>query len=472
MYNFEDNNRINGLDETSSAPQKENSSFETVEIPTAPQTPAYYPEPKPLPSFAKPAKPQKHTHPWLIAAICLCCIFSMLLGTVGGALTSLILVRRVENDHTTALDELRSENQSTIDKILEAQDTLRNEIFNRGDSSEDSTPSGGAVLPSAEYLSAKDVAAKVQDTVVAINISITQNVSGFGQTDEYTTVGSGSGVIISDDGYIVTNNHVIENSDKITVILRDGTEYDATLVGTDDVVDIAVVKIDAQNLPYVTFGDSDTIQVGEPSIVIGNPLGEFGNSLTSGVISGLDREITIDDETMMLIQTDAAVNPGNSGGGMFNAKGELIGVVVAKSIGTDVEGIGFAIPCNDVSLVVADLIEYGYVTGRPQIGIEIVEINNAMTAMRYGVNRLGVYISNVEVDSAAYEAGLRIGDCIIAIDDEEFTTFTAMKQLLSRHSVGDTLSVTVIRYGESKPETVQVELIEKIPESFDSSAAA
>jgi len=231
-------------------------------------------------------------------------------------------------------------------------------------------------------------------------------------------------------------------------------------------VDIAVLKIDAKGLTPAAFGSSKEVEIGETAVVIGNPLGEFGNSVTSGVISGLDREITIDDETMILMQTDAAVNPGNSGGGLFNDRGELIGVIVAKSSGDNVEGLGFAIPIDDAARVIADLMEYGYVTGRPQFGIEVVEISNSMTAMRYGVGELGLYIANVENGSQAYNDGMRIGDRIVSIDGEEITTTVTMKQLLSRHSVGDVLTVVVQRYGENGTETLHVTLSENVPESF------
>jgi len=427
---------------------------------TAPATP--YPV---MSAPSRGTKSQKSFSAGLIVALCVCCVFSLLLGTVGGALISTGYMRRLEKEQGAALEEIRAEQQSVLESIAAETEKHANSTQNNT----------GTVTPlpsTGTQLSVKDVAARVQDSVVAINVSVTQSVTGFGQTEEYTSISSGSGVIISSDGYVVTNNHVIEGGETATVILRDGTEYTADLVGTDDVFDIAVLKIEATGLTAATFGSSDSVEIGETSIVIGNPLGEFGNSVTSGVISGLDREITVDDETMILIQTDAAVNPGNSGGGMFNAQGELIGVIVAKSTGNDVEGLGFAIPIDDVSKVVSDLIEYGYVTGRPKLGIEIVEINNAMTAMRYGVNRLGVYVTNVENDSTAYEAGLRIGDCLISIDDEEFTTYLTMIQLLPRDNVGGVLSVVVQRYGENGTETLQVPLIEQVPETFQSSAAA
>ncbi len=396
----------------------------------------------------------------IIIAACICCVISLLLGAAGGALVSSRYTKNAIAEQSAALEEMRSEQKTALDRLSSAT------------GEKTSTGSTSETVHTGSGMSVSEVAARCKDSVVAININVTKTVEGFGYTQEYEGVSSGSGVVISEDGYIVTNNHVIENGKDPTVIMRDGTQYPATVVGSDDVIDIAVLKIEATGLTPATFGSSDNVKLGETSVVIGNPLGKFGNSVTSGVISGLDREITIDDDTMMLMQTDAAVNPGNSGGGMFNDRGELIGIIVAKSGGTNVEGLGFAIPINDVSTVVSDLIEYGYVTGRPQLGIEVVEINNSMTAMRYGVSRQGLYVGKVENGSQAYNDGLRVGDCIVSIDGEEITTFATMKQLLARHAVGDVLSIEVQRYGEKGTETVNVTLIEKVPENFDTSKSA
>ena len=409
----------------------------------------------------KPAKKHSSSNKGLIIAACICCVFSLLLGAAGGALVSSKYTKDALAEQSAAMEELRSEQQSALDRLSSAT----GETTSSGSGSD-------IVYTSGSGMSVRDIAAKCEDSVVAINVDVIQTVEGFGYSQEYEGVSSGSGVIISEDGYIVTNNHVIEDGRSVTIIMRDGTEYPAEIVGSDDVLDIAVLKIEATGLVPAVIGTSGSVEIGETAVVIGNPLGKFGNSVTSGVVSGLDREITIDDETMILMQTDAAVNPGNSGGGLFNDRGELIGVIVAKSGGTNVEGLGFAIPIDDAKKVISDLMEYGYVTGRPQLGIEVVEIGNSMTAMRYGVNRLGLYIGNVENDSQAYNDGLRIGDCIVSIDGEEITTFATMKQILARHSVGDVLTIEVIRYGENKTETLNVTLVEKIPENFQTSKSA
>lgn len=193
----------------------------------------------------------------------------------------------------------------------------------------------------------------------------TESVSTDSWANQYVTEGAGSGVVYSEDGYILTNNHVIEGASNITVSMHDGTEYDATLVATDSQSDIAVLKIDATGLTPVTFGDSDSLSVGDLAVVIGNPLGTLAGTATDGIVSGLEREITLNGKNMTLMQISASVNPGNSGGGVFDQYGNLIGLVVAKSSGSDVEGLGFAIPSNTVASVAESLISNGYVTGRP-----------------------------------------------------------------------------------------------------------
>jgi serine protease Do len=216
-------------------------------------------------------------------------------------------------------------------------------------------------------LSVSEIAAKAQNSVVEIKTEAIQTGNFMRQ---YVSEGAGSGVIISSDGYIVTNNHAIENAQNITVTLRDGTSYSGKLVGTDSKNDVAIIKIEATGLSAAEIGDSSSLQVGDLAVAIGNPLGELGGTVTDGIISALDREITLGNETMTLLQTNAAINPGNSGGGLFNEQGQLVGIVVAKSSGSDVEeGLGFAIPINNVKDVISDLQNYGYVKGRPVLGI-------------------------------------------------------------------------------------------------------
>ena len=293
-------------------------------------------------------------------------------------------------------------------------------------------------------MSVQQVAALNQPSVVEIQTEMVTNGSFLQQ---YVQTGAGSGIIISQDGYIVTNNHVIEDATSIMVRTSDGTSYSAQLVGTDSRTDIAVLKIDATGLQPATFGNSDNLNVGDTAIAIGNPLGELGGTVTNGIISALDRTIVLDNEEMTLLQTNAAINPGNSGGGLFNSRGELIGMVVAKSSGEDIEGLGFAIPSNLVSQIAQELINNGYVTGRPALGVTVVNITSSQLAMQYGVNSLGVYISEVSSGSAAEQAGLQVGDRIISVDDRVVESYTDLSSILDDHAVGDTIEILVGRNG-------------------------
>lgn len=291
------------------------------------------------------------------------------------------------------------------------------------------------------------VAAKAAPSVVEIQTETTTTTYGlFGGT--YTSEAAGSGVIISDDGYIITNNHVIEGANSITVRTYDDNTYTASLVGTDSKSDIAVIKIDAAGLTAATIGDSSTIQVGDTAVVIGNPLGTLGGTVTNGIISATDREITINNESMNLIQTNAAINNGNSGGGLFDGNGNLIGVVNAKdsgvlSSGATIEGLGFAIPINEAMDVATQLIENGYVTDRATLGVTLQTLTQD-----YGNYPAGLYIASVTPGGGAEAAGLQAYDRIIKADDQEVSSYTELSAILSKKSVGDTLKLTVVRDGQ------------------------
>lgn len=312
----------------------------------------------------------------------------------------------------------------------------------------------------------ESVAKNSAASVVEVTTSYVQKGSFFG---DYVTSGAGSGVIVSKDGYIVTNNHVIEDAEEIKVTLKSGKEYTAKLVGTDEKTDIAVLKIDAKDLTPATFGDSAALAAGETIVVIGNPLGSLGGSVTSGIVSATDREIEIDKQTMNLIQIDAAVNPGNSGGALFNLKGELVGIVNAKYSSEEVEGLGFAIPINTAKSTIEDIIEYGYVKGRAQLGITAVEISDLQSALSSGVTELGVYVYSVNDGSGADKAGLKRGDRLISIDGTEVSSYSVLSKILDKHSVGDTVKVVYSRNGEQK--TVNVKLIEYKPTTNNNSNA-
>jgi serine protease Do len=295
-------------------------------------------------------------------------------------------------------------------------------------------------------LSVAEIAARTADTVVEIT---TETVTNDSWMQQYVTNGAGSGVITSADGYIVTNNHVIDGAGKITVRLKNGTEYTAALIGADGKTDVALLKINASGLTPAILGDSAELKVGDTAVAIGNPLGRLGGTVTKGIISALDRELVIDGKTMSLLQTDAAINPGNSGGGLFNGRGELIGLVVAKSSGSNVEGLGFAIPVNEAKAVVASLLQYGYVKGRIDTGMAFLDLDTLQKALLYGVRQPGVYVRAVTSGSVAAVAGFRAGDRITSVGNAKITSEAELVQALAHYRVGDTAEITVVRNGAS-----------------------
>ncbi|MGM9961185.1 MAG: S1C family serine protease [Allobaculum sp.] len=299
-----------------------------------------------------------------------------------------------------------------------------------------------------------DVVAKLRPSVVEIATeSVSSGNSIFGQ---YISQGAGSGVIYSADGYIITNNHVIDGASSITVKTMDGTEYPATLIGTDPQTDIAVIKIDATNLTPAAIGDSEAIQVGEATIAIGNPLGSLGGTVTTGIISAVGREITINNETMTLLQTDAAINPGNSGGGLFDVSGNLIGIVNAKNASSEIEGLGFAIPISDVTNVIQELIENGRVTSRPVLNVTLQQVSDAAYFGQSSDLQPGVYIVQVVEGGTADRSGLKVGDRILSFDGQEITQSNEVKQILKKHAIGDQVEMVIERDG--KQQTVVVDL--------------
>ena len=308
-----------------------------------------------------------------------------------------------------------------------------------------------------EPMTKSEAAAAVKDSVVEIT---TEQVVTGSYFNQYVKSGAGSGVIIAEEGYIITNNHVIKGASSIKVRLTNGNEYPAELVGTDANTDIAVIKIDAgdEKLTVATLGSSAKLAVAEDVLVIGNPLGTLGGSVTSGIISALAREITVDGESMTLIQTSAAVNPGNSGGGMFNLSGELVGIVNAKSVGTDVEGLGFAIPIDTAYDIVLQLMDYGYVKGRIDHGLELIDINDIFTAASYHVSAYGVYVYE-----SKYTDEIKNGDRITSINGKEVTSSADVKTALADCKVGDTVEVTVARNG--KLVNAKLTLHEYVPQN-------
>lgn len=329
--------------------------------------------------------------------------------------------------------------------------------ISRDNSSSSRTPSGSKnyTLEDAtgSSMSIADITDATQNSVVEIR---TESISSDSWIQEYVTEGAGSGVIITTDGYIVTNNHVIEGANKITVTTTDDKSYSAKVVGADSINDIAVLKISAKNLKAATYGNSDKLEVGEMAVAIGNPLGELGGSVTSGIISALDREVSIDGNSMNLLQTDASINPGNSGGGLFNDEGQLIGIVVAKSSGSDIDNIGFAIPVNTVADVADQLMSKGYVSNQPSTGMAYTE--QSMGDQMFGGSESSAYVYITEVNGKnAKEAGFKAGDLVYALDGEVIDSFDKLKSIITSKKVGDKVKYTIVRDNQTKDIILELE---------------
>ena len=304
------------------------------------------------------------------------------------------------------------------------------------------------VKTNGTQLTASQVYQNNVNSTVGITTEITTNYFGY----KTTAAASGSGFIITDDGYIVTNHHVIEGANSVKVTLYDNTQYDAEIVGSDESNDIAVLKIDASGLTPVTLGDSEALSVGDNVVAIGNPLGELTFTLTSGVVSAKDRSITTSNSVMMnLIQTDCAINSGNSGGALFNMYGEVVGVTNAKyssnsSTEASIDNIGFAIPINNVKDIVTSIIENGYVV-KPYIGVSVETVSSDMKS--YGIPE-GAVVRVVNEDSPAEKAGLKENDIITKADDEDITSSNDLVSKIKKASKGDKIKLTVYRQGEEK----------------------
>ena len=401
--------------------------------------PRYYTPPE------KPVKAPKEKKPhgkW-VKALCLCLVCALLGGVCGAGIMAGSMNSRI----------------AAVEQMLEEQ---TKETLSIG-SQTSSTPA-----PVSTTTTAKPVAAiydQACNEVVGITTEVTYT-NFFGQTSSSAV--SGSGFIVSPDGYILTNYHVIEYAYKgnyaITVMLHDGTRYEASIVGVEDCNDIAVLKIDASGLDPVTFGDSDKLSVGDDVYAVGNPLGELEFSMTTGHVSALDRLITTEDgsEAINMFQIDAAVNSGNSGGPVYNANGEVVGIVTAKYSDTGVEGLGFAIPINDAAKIANDLITKGYVTGKAYMGVSIDERYNSMYSQYYNMP-IGAFVKSVESGSCAESAGIQAGDIITRLGDVEITGYSDLKQAIKQYSAGDSAELELYRAGESRTLTVTFD--EAVPDS-------
>ena len=362
---------------------------------------------------------------WLVAALCVM-IFASIGGYLGATIAANTNQAQAGYTYTADLPDIQAQEVTTNNTHNADEDINIEPLFTPLD------PIGGSEMSLPDLFDAATPA------VVAIQTEIAgRNIFGH----VVTRPAAGSGFIVSHDGYIVTNNHVIENAQSISVLLYDGTVYPARVIGSDPAGDLAVLQIEAQNLSYLAFGDSDLLRVGMQVAAIGNPLGEFANSMTVGHLSALDREINIDGTPLTMLQTDAAVNRGNSGGPLINTKGQVIGVVTAKSGGAMVEGIGFAIPSNIAAETVTQIIEAGPAPGRPVLGVTVATIldRDFQTWVR---------IEHVNPNSAAEAAGMLTGDLIVYVNHARVLNNNDLAAALSEASIDVPLIVVIQREGE------------------------
>ena len=309
---------------------------------------------------------------------------------------------------------------------------------------------------SGKTMTAQEVYGINVDAVCGIATEVTTNV--FGQTASTAVVGSG--FVLTEDGYVVTNNHVVEGTDNVSVKLHDGSTYPAEIIGGDSLSDVALLKIEAEGLSHVAVGDSDAIAVGEGCIAIGNPLGELTFTMTGGYVSALPREINISGKPISMFQTDAAINAGNSGGPLFDMAGNVIGITSAKisgitGSGASIEGVGFAIPINEALRVVYDLQEYGYVRGRAFLGVTVKELD-AATADTYGLP-VGPIVQSVVADSCADKAGIAVRDIILAFNGRNVKTYTQLMSALNKCSAGDEVTLRIYRAGAELDVTLTLD---------------
>lgn len=350
--------------------------------------------------------------------------------------------------------------------------SVRDHIMNTGSTSSPSSNSN--TMGTVDQVSLKNysdtavyAANKILPSIVGIKIeyNVTSKIPVFGTQAQSTATATGSGIIISEDGYILTNNHVVSSGEsesyyqvseatKVSVTLfNDTTEYEAKIVGTDEQTDLAVIKIDKKDLPKAEFADSDSIKVGEFAMAVGNPLG-LQSSITCGVVSAVNREITdTDGKKYTLIQTDAAINSGNSGGALVNSEGKVIGVNTLKLSGEDIEGMGFAIPINSTTDITSQLIQYSKVK-RPYIGITGMDLTEKLAKENHLVE--GIYVKSIDDFSAAEKAGLKPGDVIIEADGKKIKTMDELTEIKNSHKIGDEISIKVNRDGQEKDLTLKL----------------
>ena len=398
--------------------RKDGSETETHPAPKTGPAPEYQNGPQQPVQEMKPVK--KNRVGMKLTAMALCC--ALLGGAVGGGIVWGVS-NSGEEDSTTINVSDRTVSQVAVNKV-----------------------DGQTEMSDAEVYAAN------VNSVVSINVTGTSGTNWFGQPVQ--TASAGSGFILTSDGYIVTNYHVVGDAQTIQVTLYSGDTYDAQYVGGDEDYDIAVIKIEATGLQAVTLGNSEELNVGDHVLAIGNPLGELTFSMSGGMVSSVNRTINVDGTPFNMIQTDTSINPGNSGGPLLNSYGEVVGIVSAKysstgSNGETAEGLGFAIPINDVSSMIQDIMTNGYVSNRAYLGATIGTLNASMAQQyRYDITE-GAFVYSVEDGGPADQAGLQLGDVITAIDDTEITSLDDLTAARKSYTAGDTCTLTVYRQGET-----------------------
>ena len=423
-------------------PKQESRSYEEPYIPPVP--------PREMPRKVKKARSGKG---WKIA---LCAVLALVV-VAGSCTLTATLINNSWEAKTDIMAHSFQQRMDELQKQIDAANSRQDEIV--GYQSLD-----GELTPGAVYQ-------KNVQSVVLIKAQVVRSSSMFGQTATGTS--SGSGFVLTEDGHVVTNHHVVENATKVTVIMHDGTEYTATLVGSDETNDVAVLKINEDvSLKAVEIGSSDALRVGDQVVAIGNPLGELTSTLTVGYVSAKERNVPTDGSTVInMIQTDAAINSGNSGGPLFNAMGQVVGITTAKysgssSSGASIEGIGFAIPINDAMPLVDDLINYGYINSA-YLGVIASDMDPSAAAY-YGMP-VGAYVQEVAAGYCAEKAGIRVKDIIVAVGNYKVESVSELIKVLRKFRAGDTTIVTVYRGGQELK--LSVTLDDRLPQEIPASDA-
>lgn len=414
---------------------------------------------------SSPKKPKKHTGLKAVA-------FILCMAIVGGGS---IQIYKYMNDDKIPVSDF-DENSTETSKVSLQQSLPDSSISENAETHDMPSLIDIASRSDAKYL--PDIVDSIMPSVVGVASTFEYKPDvndyspwgiwgGYSEPETQELPATGTGIIMSEDGYIVTNAHVIYDDSEykcgkaidVSVVFSDETEHDAKIIAYDTETDIAVLKVDETGLTPAEFGSSDDLRVGELVIAVGNPLGfDLFGSVTSGIVSAKNRQIDINEKSMTLIQTDAAINSGNSGGPLLNSAGQVIGINSAKissSYGSSasVEGLCFAIPINEAKIIIDDLINYKYVKGRPQIGISTVDVTESVS--RYYDIPLGVYVQSVQEGGAADIAGIQKGDVIIEIDGEAVTTADELNKIKNNHKAGETISLTITRAGED----IKIDLI-------------